>query len=1122
MAADKHTIKIVDKDGNQSEVTLPGFALDMTQERLIKSVQALAKMNPKAAKAYEDLIDATRETVTSNKKSSTQQKKDTKALQDAVENASDKQVTALRQFQTNFADRVGKDMRDTFVTGGNILTAAIKTATVGLAAGAGLLYKTFMDTSDAFRQLAQAGLGGAGASGTEAQDAVRSLALLGMSASEAASLLTSFGQASTMLGKANFSKFVSGVASAGSFAADLGLTLEEAAEYAAEEIDIRQRALMGRVMLDGQQSQSVMDAIRQTQLLAGIMGKSMKDINQDKKEFVDNNANIASILNQMPEKYRAGFMEQMSTFGGASKQLGDNAGKLLQSIVNAAMLQTPIQDANLQQLASIGTGGSELIRLAEDLNKVLYNTNQFTAEQQQAVIRRFSQIISTFNAEEQQILSTLYGSGNAAAELFINSSVDISKFSKSVLASYNKTTQALDPLVTSSTRVQNALSQISGAFEAFKIQIMGGLAGPITAFTQAFTDTRTLTEKEIDNKIKAINEDKKLNDDEKKARIEDLTKAKAAANKAMAEDIKKINDNKELSAEEKQARIEKLYQEQRGRTIIQAFQEGLTGIADTFVKVFFGGKGLNAGAAEFSRILQEQLIPWVDETAKGIKTYLEALGGREGGDTFVGKLKLMATDLVTGAIKIIISATKAAIVELWQNPAVKGAIIDGIALLFGAALVKSALASAVTGLFKWVATGTVASAATSAGTAGAGGLLAATTGAFAASRATGSGRLAAGAQALKAIPGAGLAGRAITGGSLLTSGLMVGKDAFDVGRSLATGEQVKGGDVGGVIGGVLGGGLGFLAGGPVGAALGAAAGNWLGEKGGELFDSLFGRDKAEQAGTEVVEKTKEQLLQENGMMAMAMDPVHIKAVGTALKDFNNVSVANISKGLETFNPKLQEMFEVIQAVKAVFVDVVNKRLEHLLNNITGLNLEGLKLPVTIDYLNKLASTITAMPIETIQKLAVAMSSLTVALRDFTSLTTSNIFSRGMDFFTQKQDDTAKIAKSINDFADDIDSEKVLKAAEAILAFNAGVAGYAAVPSEPKRSSAAGDKATAEQVNSTAKVGYNNPYEKLKGIEAELVSLNEKFSRDGVVTKALDNLRGIKSNTGKPDELKTGQ
>jgi hypothetical protein len=478
----------------------------------------------------------------------------------------------------------------------------------------------------------------------------------------------------------------------------------------------------------------------------------------------------------------------------------------------------------------------------------------------------------------------------------------------------------------------------------------------------------------------------------------------------------------------------------------------------------------------------------------------------------------MATDLVTGAIKLILSATKAAIVELWQSPEVKGAIIDGIALLFGAALVKSALASAVSGLFKWVARGTVASAATtaatSAGTAGAGGLLAATTGAFAASRAAGSGRLAAGAQALKAIPAAGLAGRALTGASGIGAGLMVGKDAFDVGRSLATGEKVKGEDVGGVVGGVVGGAIGLL-GGPVGVAIGASLGNMAGNWIGSFFDD----DEAEAGSAEVAKATKEQLLQQEGLAAMAMDPEHIRAVGTALKDFNNVSVDKISAGLETFNPKLQQMFEVIHAVKAAFVDVVNKRLEHLLNNITGLNLEGLKLPVTIDYLNKLASTITAMPIDTIQKLAVAMSSLTVALRDFTSLTTSNIFSRGMDFFTQKQDDTAKIAKSINDFADDIDSEKVLKAAEAILAFNAGVAGYAAVPNEPKRSSAAGDKAAADQVNSTAKVGYNNPYEKLRAIEAELVQLNEKFSEGGAVTKAL---RGIKTNTAKPDDVKTGQ
>ena len=296
MAADKHTIKIVDKDGNQSEVTLPGFALDMTQERLIKSVQALGKMNPKTAKAYEDLINETKSAVTATEDASSQQKKDAKALQDTVQTVGDKQVSALKQFQANFADRVGKDMRDTFTSGGNILTAAIKTATVGLAAGAGLLYKTFMDTSDAFRSLAQSGLGGAGASGTEAQDAVAELTRLGMSAGEAASLITSFGQASAMLGKANFAKFISGIANAGSFAANLGLTLEEAAEFAAEEVSIRQRGLAQDFQLTAMNRQTVEESIRQTQRFSGVMGRSMKDINDSKKDFFQDNANIDALM----------------------------------------------------------------------------------------------------------------------------------------------------------------------------------------------------------------------------------------------------------------------------------------------------------------------------------------------------------------------------------------------------------------------------------------------------------------------------------------------------------------------------------------------------------------------------------------------------------------------------------------------------------------------------------------------------------------------------------------------------------------------------------------------------------------------------------------------------------
>lgn len=268
MAADKHTIKIIDKDGNQSEVTLPGFALDSTQEKLIKSVQLLGKADDKLLTAIEKLLETTKDAVKSDKKTSDEQKKATEELKDAVEDANTKQVNALKDFRTNFADRVGSDMRNIFTGAGNILTAAISSVTVGLVAGAGFLYKSFMDTSNAFRQLAQSGLGGQG-TGAEATNAVRSLAQLGMSSQEAASFITGFGRSAAILGKANFSKFVAGIANSGSFAADLGLTLSEAAEYAAEELDIRQRTFAGQMQLNEFNRQSVIDAIEQTQRFAG-------------------------------------------------------------------------------------------------------------------------------------------------------------------------------------------------------------------------------------------------------------------------------------------------------------------------------------------------------------------------------------------------------------------------------------------------------------------------------------------------------------------------------------------------------------------------------------------------------------------------------------------------------------------------------------------------------------------------------------------------------------------------------------------------------------------------------------------------------------------------------------
>ena len=1073
MAADKHTIKIVDKDGNQSEVTLPGFALDMTQERLIKSVQALGKMNPKTAKAYEDLINETKSAVTATEDASSQQKKDAKALQDTVQTVGDKQVSALRQFQANFADRVGKDMRDTFTSGGNILTAAIKTATVGLAAGAGLLYKTFMDTSEAFRSLAQAGLGGAGASGTEAQDAVANLTRLGMSASEAAAMITSFGQSSTILGKANFSKFVSGVANAGSFAADLGLTLEEAAEYAAEEIDIRQRSLAARVQLDGQQSQSVMDAIRQTQLLAGIMGKSMKDINQDKKQFVDNNANVASLLNSIPEQYRAAMSAQLGQIGAATAQLGENGGKLAQNVLNAAMLAVPMQDANLQLLSTAGPAGMAMVELANQTNKAMRSGNQFTEEEQKAFLRSYKTTIASMNESEQQILNTLLGSGNAAAELIINAGQDVGKFGQLVIDSYSKQAKAQDPMIEAAAKLQTALNRISGVFTTVRNQMLGQFAGPLNKVLDQFS----MSGKQL----------AEHNEARKKA----------------------ITDNTKIDQTEKDRQLAALEKTMRTKSLIDTLSAGLEKISKTFMEKFF--PGINSAGDGVSSFVDIVVIK-VEEILTGIDDFIKGLDG----DTFGEKLSDAVKKLFAAATPAIQTAMSAAIRTLWANPEVKSALLLGIGGLFALSVAKSAFLAGI-GAIGTLIKGLMGKSATSAASAvsSAGNALAAVirriTGQISAAGGMGGmgGPDVGGGADGKGGKGGkfgrfmrGIGGKASVAGVVAGVGGMYASDALNEAGHTKTATAV---DIGTQALGMAGTGalLGSF-GGPGGALIGGIAGGLIG--GGMAAWNAWSESKeAEEADAE---KGKESIegIDATGMAAMAMDPAHITAVGAALKDFNSVSVTNIAAGLTEFNPKLEQLFNVVHSVKTAFVDNVNIRLQRLLTIITGLNVEGLKLPITTQYLGELAEKITSMPIDKINKLSTAFSALTLALRGFVSLTSSNFFTRAFDAFTGKQDDTESIIKVLNNFADKVDSEKLLKAAQATMAFNAGLSGYAAVPAETARTSPTGQKSPGDQVNKAANMRYDNPMLKFDSIIAELASINEKISENGIVTKTLRNIK----------------
>ena len=1055
MAGDtKHTIRIVDKDGNQSEVTLPGFAMDSTQERLIKSIQSLGKLNPKTAKAYEDLIKETKNTITATEDATDQQKKDAKALQNTVQTVGDKQVSALRQFRVNFADNVGKDMRNTFVAGGNILTAAIKTATVGLAAGAGLLYKSFMDTAEAYRSLAQSGLGGAGASGTEAQDAVASLTLLGMSASEAASMLTSFGRASAVLGKANFSKFISGVANAGSFAADLGLTLEEAAEYAAEEVEMRQSALVGRLRLDNAQSSSVMEAIQATQALAGIMGKSMKDINASGKEFVDNNANLSSFLMTLPEGLREQFATQYGMMGKELGAVGDDVEKLLKPLLNAVLLDTPAQDPNFVAAMNAGGALAQLAGYLEDEGQRIKATGNMSEETRRRIMTNAMQFLRRANEQDRELLNIQMAGGSEIARTAINTMPEIAQAAENLAKYYARLSQeqkdALDPMIIAAANAQNAISSLTGMFTTLKNGVLGQFADPVNAFVNNLT----------------------LSDE-----------ALEEHNKKRREEIDAMVDGGKIT----EAKAEELKAALRTKSLFQSLNDGLKKVVDSFMSKFF--PNLNEAGDGVSSFV-DMLVRNIDYYSEELKKYLDDLKG----ETFGEKLGNMFKDLFSNVvIPALITALKEAFWALFTHPEV---ILGLVAAMSGLSLAKTLLTQGIKTVGTWALTKAGLMAAPTATTAATAGTVAtAATAGTAATAAGTTGRLA--ALATKAAPLAKV-------GGIATAGLMVGKDAFDVGAALYNGEDVKGEDVGGVIGGVLGGAIGLL-GGPVGVAIGASLGNMAGNWIGSFFDD----DEAESASADIAQQTKEELLQQNGLVAMAIDPDHVREVGRALAFFNAISVADIAAGLAVLNPALAAFYETIQGIRIGFVDNVNNRFQRLVTILKELNVEGLKLPNTTQHLVALADKITAMPIDKIESLAIAFTALTRALASFGDLTTSTTFGRMWDAFTGKRDETEDVIKILNNFANEVDSEKLLKAAQATMAFNAGMSGYAAVPAEPTRTSATGQQTESptDQVNNAANMNYNNPYNKLGDIEIQLMRLNEKLG-----DRVLPVLNSIKTNT----------
>jgi hypothetical protein len=114
-----------------------------------------------------------------------------------------------------------------------------------------------------------------------------------------------------------------------------------------------------------------------------------------------------------------------------------------------------------------------------------------------------------------------------------------------------------------------------------------------------------------------------------------------------------------------------------------------------------------------------------------------------------------------------------------------------------------------------------------------------------------------------------------------------------------------------------------------------------------------------------------------------------------------------------------------------------------------------------------------------------------------------------DAFTGKEDQTESVIKVLNNFASKVDSEKLLKAAQATQAYNAAMQGMMATPVEADRTSAAQTAKPATDAAKTSAVAPQqmNPYGEMERLLRLIESYSSESStalkriRDGITKMA---------------------
>ena len=463
---------------------VPDWATEETQQKLLDALTAITKGDKKTQESIKDLVES----------AAKGQKQDKENAKEADQDR-DKQLNALREISANTENNANVENNVWKSLKSGAKAAGGFAATVGGAALAGLttLLTNSMQLGAEFSKLQMVGVG-LDTAGMSALNLSTSLTALGMSSAQTMELLNEYSSTVQSMGRQAFINVNKTFADLTGSGSKFGLTLSEAAEVLAEDLELRQQLGILQQIDTNKQAQLSAQLFEQQLQATTILGKSIDDIRGASKQALADNATVAlrmkAVTANMSAEEAAEFTTAMQKATGDLAAVGLDQG-LINSITEAAMAPVAFMGdsgaaLNKALTALDGIAGSNLKEQIIDANAMLKegNIDGFKAAMG-ALDKNIVDVASSLSATEfEQLQVTLLAQGQAGEALamsLLQADQAAANFGKTQLASITNLAKA-------SATFSNATNALSSGFDLALNQMSGAISGPMASLAEAFSE----------------------------------------------------------------------------------------------------------------------------------------------------------------------------------------------------------------------------------------------------------------------------------------------------------------------------------------------------------------------------------------------------------------------------------------------------------------------------------------------------------------------------------------------------------------------------------------------------------------------------------------------------------